>query len=276
LDPPTTRITIRPTRGWAALNLRELYAYRDLIVFFVWRDIKVRYRQTVLGVLWVVVQPLLTMLVLAMVFGRLAGVPSDGVPYPIFCFAGLVLWNFFTQAMTNAAASTLNNAQLLEKVYFPRLTLSFAAAFAGLLDFCISFFLLLLIMAAYRYPPRIELLLLAPLLFATLATAIGIGSGLAALSVRFRDVKYLIPFLTQIWLFATPVIYPISLISGRWQWLAAINPLVGLIEAFRWALLGTEDNPWVILAISIVSSVFLSYAGLLLFRRMERSFADVI
>ena len=274
--PTAPRITIAATRGWRALNLAELFAYRDLIFFFIWRDIKVRYRQTALGVLWVVIKPLLTMLMMAIVFGLLARVPSDGTSYPVFCFTGLVLWGYFSQAVTNASASVLNSVQLVEKVYFPRLAIPLAAALAGVLDFCIGFVLLLIMMAVYGYYPRPQAVLTIPLLFATLAVAVGIGSGFAALSVRFRDVNHLMSFLVQLWLFATPVIYPISLLPARWQLFAAINPLVGLIECFRWAMLGTQNDPWSVLLVSLVSAAFLVPAGLLLFRHLERNFADVI
>jgi lipopolysaccharide transport system permease protein len=273
---PPSRVTIRPTRGWVALNLRELYGYRDLIGFFVWRDIKVRYRQTLLGASWAVIQPLMTMIIMALVFGRLARLPSDGAPYPIFCFTGLVLWNFFAQAINNASASVINNAQLVEKVYFPRLAITLAASLAALLDFAITFALLILIMAAYGFYPGPESLLCVPLLLVAVALAIGIGSGLAALTVRFRDVRHLVPFLIQLWLFATPVIYPISLLPERWQPFAGINPVSGLVESFRWALLGTGPDPWPILSISLLSAAILALAGLAIFRRMERSFADVI
>jgi lipopolysaccharide transport system permease protein len=273
---PLPRVTIRPTRGWVALNLRELFAYRDLISFFVWRDVKVRYRQTLLGALWAVIQPLMTMIMMALVFGRLAGMPSDGAPYPVFRFTGLVLWSFFSQAITNASASVINNAQLVEKVYFPRLAITIAASLAALLDFAVSFALLILIMVAYGFYPRLESILCAPITLAALGLAIGIGSGFAALTVRFRDVRHLMPLLVQLWLFATPVIYPISLLPERWQPLAGINPLAGLVESFRWALLGTGRDPWPILSISLLSTAILVPAGLVIFRRMERSFADVI
>jgi lipopolysaccharide transport system permease protein len=273
---PLTRITIRPTQGWAALNLHELYAYRDLIAFLVWRDVKVRYRQTVLGALWAMIQPLMTMVIMAFVFGRLAGMPSDGVPYPVFCFAGLVLWNLFSQAVTSASASVVNSSQLVEKVYFPRLVITFAASLAPLLDFCINFALLIPIMIAYGCYPRVESIFCLPLVLGTLILAIGIGSGFAALTVRFRDFRHVLPFLVQLWLFATPVIYPLSLLPEKWRSFAGINPLAGLIECFRWALLGTESFPYQILSISFFSITISVLAGLVIFRRMERDFADVI
>ncbi len=244
---PPPRITIRPTQGWSAVSWRELFACRDLIAFLVWRDVKVRYRQTVLGALWAMIQPLMTMIIMAFVFGRLAGMPSDGVPYPIFCFAGLVLWSFFSQAVTSASASVVNNAQLVEKVYFPRLAITIAASLAALLDFCISFALLFPIMAVYGMYPRIYSILSVPIVLATLALAIGIGSGFAAMTVRFRDIRHLLPFLVQLWLFATPVIYPVSLLPEEWRPLAGINPMAGLVECFRWALLGTGPAPWPVL-----------------------------
>jgi lipopolysaccharide transport system permease protein len=258
------------------LDLRELFHCRDLIAFLVWRDIKVRYRQTLLGASWAVIQPLVTMLTMALVFGRLAGMPSDGAPYPVFCFTGLVLWSFFSQAVTNASASVVNNSQLVEKVYFPRLAITIAASLAALLDFALSFALLILIMAAYGSYPRLESFLCLPIVLAVFGLALGIGSGLAALTVSFRDVRQLVPFLVQLGLFATPVIYPISLLPERWQALAGINPLAGLVESFRWALLGTGRAPWAILAVSLLTTAILVPAGLMIFRQMERSFADVI
>jgi lipopolysaccharide transport system permease protein len=273
---PPPRITIRPTRGWAALNLHELYAYRDLIAFLVWRDVKVRYRQTVLGALWAMIQPLMTMIILAFVFGRLAGMPSDGIPYPVFCFAGLVLWNLFSQAVTSASASVVSNAQLVEKVYFPRLVIPFAASLAPLLDFCINFVLLIPIMIGYGCYPRLESIFCLPLVLGTLIVAIGIGSGFAAVTVRFRDFRHVLPLLVQLWLFATPVIYSLSLLPEKWRSFAGVNPLAGLIECFRWALLGTGTFPYQILSISFISIIMSVLAGLVIFRRMERDFADVI
>jgi lipopolysaccharide transport system permease protein len=275
-NPASARVKIGPTQGWHGLNIGELYAYRDLIGFFIWRDIKVRYRQTVLGALWVLLKPLMTMILMTVVFGKLAGMPSDGISYPVFCFAGLVLWGFFTQAVTNASASLLNDAQLVEKVYFPRLAIPIAAATAGVLDFWISFGLLLAIMVPFGYYPTLRIFLCLPLLFCTLLVAIGIGAGFAALSVRFRDFSHLMSFLVQLWLFATPVIYPISLLPKRWQLLAAVNPLVGLVESFRWSLFGGYNDPWLCLSISVLSAATLVPAGLYLFRRLERTFADVI
>jgi lipopolysaccharide transport system permease protein len=276
--PRTTqpRVTIAPTRGMPTVGVRELYAHRELIFFFVWRDIKVRYRQTILGVFWVVIQPILTMAVMAVVFGALARVPSDGTNYPVFCFAGLLLWSYFSQAVTSSSTSILNNAQLVEKVYFPRLIIALSAALSGVLDLCIRLLILFVIMAMYGYYPRAVALLSLPLLFTTIIIAIGIGSAFAALSVRFRDVTHLMPLLLQLWLFASPVIYPVSLLPARWQLIAAINPLVGIIETFRWCLLGTKTYPWPLLAVSLVSTMLLVTVGIFLFRTLERSFADEI
>lgn len=221
-------------------------------------------------------QPLLTMLMMTVIFGVLAKVPSDETSYPVFCLTGLLLWGYFSQAITNAASSVLNNVQLIEKVYFPRLAIPIAAALAGTPDFCIRFLILLIIMVIYGYYPRAEAFLAIPLFFATLIFAIGIGSGFAALSVRFRDITYLMPLLIQLWLFASPVIYPVSLLPTRWQPLVAINPLVGLIETLRWCLLGTNNNSWLLLLISIISATFFACIGLFLFRTLERNFADEI
>jgi lipopolysaccharide transport system permease protein len=270
------RVTIAPTRGLPTVGVQELYAHRELIFFFVWRDIKVRYRQTVLGIVWVVIQPILTMLIMAVVFGFLTRVPSDGTSYPVFSFAGLLLWSYFSQAVTNASTSVLSNAQLVEKIYFPRLAIPIAAALSLVPDLCIRFFILLGIMAIYGYYPQPTALLSLPLFFTTIIIAVGIGAGFAALSVRFRDVTHLMPLLVQLWLFATPVIYPVSLLPARWQLIAAINPLVGVIETFRWCLLGTNTHPWPLLAVSLVSASVLVTIGTFLFRTLERSFADEI
>ena len=278
-NPPqvaSDRVVIRPTYGWPSVNLRELYSYREIIVFLVWRDVKVRYRQTMLGALWVIIQPLLTMLMMAVVFGALVKIPSDGISYPVFCLTGLVLWGFFARAVTHASASVLDNAQLVEKVYFPRLAIPISAGLSGLVDFCISFVLLLIIMVATGYYPRPQAVLCLPILMVAVVFAAGVGSAFAGLSVRFRDVQHLMSYLVQLWFFATPVIYPVSLLPQRWQLFAAINPLFGLVDSFRWALLGSEHNPWSVLSVSFASAAFLAPAGLLVFRRLERTFADMI
>lgn len=276
VDAGAPEVVIRAKRSWQLPNLRELLAHADLITFFILRDVKVRYRQTLIGVAWVLLQPLLSMVLMTIVFGRLVGLPSDGVPYPLFCFAGLVLWNFLSQAVASASTSLVLNAQLIEKVYFPRLAIPFAAALAALVDLAVAFTLLLVVCLAFGYVPGPRALLCIPLVIAAAIFAAGLGSMLAALSVRYRDVNHAIPFLLQLWLFATPVIYPISLLPEGWRLVAALNPPAGLIETFRWALLGTEVDPLPMLAVSTVALVASVGFGLLVFGRMERSFADVI
>lgn len=267
---------IEATREWALPDLRELVASRDLLGFFILRDIKVRFRQTLLGTAWVVLQPLLTMATMSLVFGRMLGLSSDGVPYPLFCLTGLILWTYFTQAVSNASASIIGHTQLIEKVYFPRLIIPLAAALSGLLNLAISFGLLLVVMFVYGFLPGLTALLCLPLVAITTLLAIGVGSMFAALSVRFRDVNHIVPFIIQLWLFATPVIYASSVVPQQWKFYLALNPMTGITEMFRWSLLRTETNPIPLFAISCVGvSVFLPL-GLTLFRRLERSFADVI
>jgi lipopolysaccharide transport system permease protein len=273
-DLPVT--VIRRSRRWKFPDFKELLSNQDLLLFLVVRNIKVRYRQTLLGGAWAVVQPLATMVMLTFVFGRLIGVPSDGVPYWIFSLSGLVLWLFFSQTVSAVSASLVTNSQLIEKAYFPRLALPTAATLAGLIDLSISFAMLVLVLAVAG-PGLSPTILLCPLIALLAALAVlGIGSALAALTVRFRDVTYVIPFAMQLWLFATPVVYPLSIVPEKWRFALALNPATGLVEAFRWAALGTATNPWPYFAISSASGLILLLGALLLFRHMEHSFADVI
>lgn len=276
VDADALEVVIRAKGAWRLPSLRELWAHGDLITFFILRDVKVRYRQTLIGVAWVVLQPMLSMVLITIVFGRLVGLPSDGVPYPLFCFAGLVLWNFLTHAVASASTSVVTNAQLIEKVYFPRLAIPVAAALAALLDFAVAFSLLLVVCLVFGYVPGPRALICLPLAAAATVFAAGVGSMLAALSVRYRDINHTVPFFLQLWLFATPVIYPSSLLPEGWRLVAALNPPAGLIETFRWALLGTNVDPMPMLAVSGVALVASVGIGLLVFGRMERSFADVI
>lgn len=267
---------IRSSRRWEFPDFRELLSNQDLLLFLVARNIKVRYRQTLLGGGWAIVQPLATMTMMTIVFGRLIGVPSEGLPYWIFSLTGLILWLFFSQGVSGVSSSLVMNAQLIEKAYFPRLALPAAATLAGLADFAISFAMLVIVLA-FAGPGLSPRLLLCPLIAAIAAlTVLGIGGALAALTVRFRDVTYLIPFAMQLWLFATPVVYPLSIVPEKWRFLLALNPATGLVEAFRWAALGTQIDPLPYFAVSCASGGVLLLAGLLLFRRMEHSFADVI
>jgi lipopolysaccharide transport system permease protein len=267
---------IRPSSGWRALNLRELWAYRELLYFLVWRDIKVRYKQTALGASWAVIQPFFTMVVFSLFFGRLAGVPSDGLPYPIFSFAALVPWTFFASGLTLSANSLVGSQQLIKKVYFPRLAIPVATVLSGLVDFAIAFMVLLAMMWFYGIIPGVAILWTAPLLLLALVTCLGVGFWLSALNVQYRDVRHAIPFLTQLWLFATPIAYPSSLLDEPWRTLYALNPMVGVVEGFRWALLGADTAPGPMILVSSAAAIAILAGGALYFRRLERTFADVV
>lgn len=273
-EGPVTRIA--PSRGWAALHLRELWEHRELLYFLTWRDVKVRYKQTLLGAGWAILQPLIAMLIFSFVFGRLAKMPSDGIPYPIFTFSALVLWLFFASATSRASDSLVGNAPLVKKVYFPRMAVPLARVLACFADFIPSFAMLLLMMAYYKFIPSWHIVWVP--LFVALATASAIGTGfwLAALNVRFRDIGYVTPFLVQIWFFSTPVIYPSSLLPARWRFLYGLNPMAGSIEGFRWALLGTGGTSIKLIALSCIVALFLLTTGAVYFRRTERHFADII
>jgi lipopolysaccharide transport system permease protein len=270
------KIRIEPSRGWISLGLRELWAYRELLLFFVWRDVKVRYKQTVLGVLWAVIQPFFTMVIFSLFFGRLAQVPSDGVPYPIFSYAALVPWTFFANALTQASNSLVAGANMLKKIYFPRLTMPVATVLAGVVDFVLAFAVLLAMMFYYGLVPTANVLWLPLFLLLALVTSLGVGLWLSAMNVQFRDVRYIVPFLTQAWLFATPIAYPSSLLPEFWRPFYGLNPMVGVVEGFRWALLGTETAPGPMIGVSALVAVTLFVSGVFYFRRMEKTFADVV
>ena len=273
-SPPAIRI--RPLRGWAHINFRELWEYRDLLKLLTWRDIKVRYKQTALGAGWAILQPLLTMLVFSLFFGRLAKVPSDGLPYPIFSFAALVPWHFFSGSLSQSSSSLVGNANLIKKVYFPRLVIPTACSLSALVDMAIAFFVLLLFMAAYGIAPTWNVFWLPALVLLSLVTSLGAGLWLSTLSVRYRDVRYVLPFILQFWLFATPIAYPSSLLEQPWRSVYALNPMVGVVEGFRWALLGTDTAPGMMLGVSAVAAGLLLISGVMVFRRMEATFADVV
>jgi lipopolysaccharide transport system permease protein len=269
-------VIIRPSRGWARLGLREVWKYRELLYFLIWRDIKIRYKQTLLGAAWAIIQPLFTMIVFSLFFGRLAGIPSDGVPYPIFSYTALVPWSFFATSLSLSANSLVGSAHLITKVYFPRLIVPIATVFAGLIDFCLAFAVLIVMMLGYGIVPTTNVVWLPGLLLLALTTALGAGLWLSALNVQFRDVKYVVPFLTQFWLFATPIAYPSSLLAPGWRMVYGLNPMVGVVEGFRWALLATGPAPTATIGVSALVAVGLLLSGALYFRRMERVFADVV
>ena len=269
-------VVIRPSRGWVPLKLRELWEYRELLYFLTWRDIKVRYKQTALGVAWAIIQPFFTMVVFSIFFGRLARIPSDGVPYPIFSFTALVPWSLFAHGLTQSSNSLVSNQQLITKVYFPRLVIPMSAVVSGLVDFGLALLVLFGIMTYYGMTPTVNVLWIPLLLLLALITSLGVGLWLSALNVQYRDVRYVVPFLTQFWLFATPIAYPSSLLSEPWRTLYGLNPMVGVVEGFRWALLGTPTAPQPTILISSLAACALLVGGAFYFRRMERNFADVV
>lgn len=269
---------IEPGRSSRGINLAEIWAYRELLYFLTWRDVKVRYKQTLLGVLWVLIQPLCTMLIFAVFFGHFAGLDAHtgGIPYPIFAFAGLLPWTFFGNAITNSGNSLVNNAHLISKVYFPRMIIPAAAVAAGLVDFALSFVIMLALMLYYDVTPTWGLLLLPVLVLITAVLAFAIGTGLAALNVKYRDIRHTLPFLVQIWMFLSPVIYPTTLVPARWHVLLALNPMTGIIESFRAILFGRPVADWRVLAVSAAVALVLLGSSIFIFRRLEKDFADVI
>lgn len=273
---PMPVIQIRPSRGWVSLKLDELWEYRELLYFLVWRDIKVRYKQTVLGIAWAIIQPFFTMIVFSLFFGRLAKVPSDGIPYAIFSFAALVPWTFFANGLSMASNSLVDSANLIKKVYFPRLAIPLATVLSGVVDFVLAFAMLLGMMFYFGIVPTFNVIWLPLLLVLALITSLGVSLWLSAMNVQFRDVRYTIPFLTQLWLFATPIAYPSSLLSEPWRTLYGINPMVGVVEGFRWALLGTNTAPGPIIIVSSLAALSVLISGAFYFRRMEKTFADVV
>lgn len=271
---PTLRI--RPTKGWVALNIRELWQYRDLLWILVERDIKVIYKQTALGMTWVALQPLIAAIILAVIFGRVAKLPSDGVPYLLFVFCGLTAWNYFSHATQRSSNSLVRDAQLVSKVYFPRMLIPLSHTFAALVDFAVMLVMLFVFMAVYRVPLTLRLLAVPGFLFLTATTATAVALWFSALSVRYRDCNYALPFFLQIWMYASPVVYPTSMVSPRWQTLFALNPIVSCIEGFRWAVLGRSALNPTILCLSVTVSLLALVSGAFFFRRVERTFADII
>lgn len=278
LPHPTNAVPtliIEPRKRLFQLDLHTLWEYRELLYFLVWRDVKVRYKQATIGAAWAVLQPLGTMLVFVVVFSYFAKMPSDGVPYPVFAFTALLPWTYFATAVSQAGGSLISEAQLLKKIYFPRLIVPIAAAVVPMIDFAVSFVILLGLMLWYGITPSLAVLMLPVFLALSVMTALAVGLVLSALNVQYRDVKYTIPFLVQFWMFASPVIYPVSLVPEPWRWFYGLNPMVGVIEGFRWVLLGTPSPDFVVMGITALVVAGLLFGGMVFFRNMERRFADV-
>lgn len=267
---------IEASRGFVPLKIKELWEYRELLYFLIWRDIKVRYKQTALGVAWAIIQPLMTMVVFSVFFGKLGKLSSDGIPYPIFSFAALVPWTFFSNGLTQATGSLVASSNLIKKVYFPRLIIPVATVLSGIVDFLLAFAILLVMMWFYGITPTINILWLPVFLLMTIIASLAVTLWLAALNVEYRDVKFVVPFLAQIWLFATPIAYSSTLLSEPWRTLYGLNPMVGVVEGFRWALLGTDTEPGAMAIVSSVAAFLLLLSGAFYFRRMEKTFADLI
>lgn len=271
-----TMIVIEPPQGWLSLRLNDLWFYRELLFFFVWRDLKVRYKQTILGVTWAVLQPFLTMVIFSVIFGGLAKFPSDGIPYPVFSFTALLPWGLFSRALSDASMSLVNNQQMVSKIYFPRIFLPTAVILSGLVDFGISFVMLIGLMFFYGITPTWTIIALPLFLLLAIMTAMAVGIWLAALNVRYRDVKYMTPFLVQVWLYTTPVAYSSSLFPEKWRLLLGLNPMAGVIDGFRWALLGQQTQISHLVYVSTIMVLLLFVSGLVYFQRTEQTFADVI
>jgi len=271
---PTFRIA--PSKGWVPLKLRELWEYRELLYFLIWRDVKVRYKQTALGASWAIIQPFFTMLVFSIFFGSLGKMPSDGIPYPIFAFTALVPWGFFANGLSQSSNSLVGSSHLITKVYFPRLIVPLGSVFSGIVDFLVAFAVLLAMMLYYGLLPSINVLWLPLFVLLALVTSLGVGLWLSALNVEYRDVRYIVPFITQFWLFATPIAYPSSLLHQPWRTIYGLNPMVGVVEGFRWALLRSNTAPGPIIAVSASAAVVILISGAFYFRRMEKTFADIV
>lgn len=269
-------IILKPTKGWGSINLGELWQYRELIYFLTWRDLKVRYKQTVLGAFWAILQPFLSMVVFSIFFGRLLGIPSGDVPYPVFSYTALLPWGLFSKAMSDAGRSLVTNRAMITKVYFPRLTIPLASVLAGLVDFAIAFVVLLGMMWYYDLKITPNIWALPFFLLLALVTSLGVGLWLSAMNVFYRDIGYIIPFLTQLWFYLSPIVYSTNTVPEKWQPIYALNPMVGVIDGFRWALLGQEPAPGPLLAISTAVAIIMLVSGIYYFRRVERAFADVV
>jgi lipopolysaccharide transport system permease protein len=269
-------IYLRPSKGWLSIDIKELWRYRELIFFLTWRDIKVRYKQAVLGVAWAILQPLLTMLIFTVIFGILLETPSQDLPYPLFTLSALLPWQLFASALQRSSISLVGNANLITKIYFPRLAIPISSVFAALVDFAVSFLVLLGVMIYYQYWPGLNILWLPIIVLLALLTALSVGLWLSALNVQYRDIQQMVPFIIQVWMYASPIVYPIETIpAGVWRWLYGLNPMVGVIQGFRWALLGGEQ-PDITMLISVGVVFLILVSGLFYFRRMEKTFADIV
>jgi len=273
--PPVSVTVIRPSRGWVPINFHELWHYRELLYFLTWRDLKVRYKQTVLGALWAIIQPVFTMVVFSLFFGRLAKVPSDGIPYPLFALSGLIPWQLFAYALTQSSNSVVANKNLVSKVYFRRLIVALAAVLSGLVDFGIAFGVLLVMFIFYGFVPNPALVMIPLAIILTIFSALAVGLWLSALNVRYRDVQYTIPFLTQLWMFATPIAYPASLIPAQFRVVYGLNPMAGVVECFRWGLFGQRAASFALIGLSSFVVLLAFLGGLAYFRRVEKTFADL-
>jgi lipopolysaccharide transport system permease protein len=269
-------LRIEPSSGWGPLNLKDMWTFRELFYFLTWRDIKLRYKQTELGIAWAILQPLLTMVIFSLFFGRLAKIPSDGIPYPVFAFTALVPWIFFANGLTQASNSLVGNSNLITKVYFPRIMIPISSVLSGAFDFALAFAVLLGMLAYYRMPVTSAICFLPLFLLLALVTALGTGLWFSALNVRYRDVRFVMPFLVQIWMFATPIAYPSSLIPGNWRILYGLNPMVGVIEGFRCMLPGIPTQPSLMIAVSSLVALAVLIGGVFYFKRVEKTFADVV
>jgi len=276
IDTSKNVLIIRPPKKWSSINFRELLEYRGLLYFLTWRNIIIKYKQTLLGIAWAVLQPLFMMIIFTIFFGNMAQVPSEGVPYPIFSYAGVLLWTYFSQAVTMSANSVISQTNLVTKIYFPRLLMPIAATASGILDYFIALFILVVMMIIYHVSPGPVMLLLPFLLFWSCVSATGVGMWLSALNVKYRDIRHIIPFLIQLWLFATPVIYPNTLLPEKYRWVISLNPIAGIIEAHRACILGHKPIDWLSLGISIGMSSLIFVTGLFYFKKMEKTFADII
>jgi len=275
-NQPVNYLRIEPSRGWVSLKLKELWQYHELLYFLTWRDVKVRYKQTVIGAAWAIIQPFFTMVVFSLFFGKLAKMPSDGIPYPIFSYAALVPWMFFANGLSQSSNSLVGGANLITKIYFPRLVMPISGVVSGVVDFVLAFIVLLGMMLFYQILPSANIIWLPFFLLLAFVTSLGVGLWLSAMNVQFRDVRYVVPFLTQFWLFATPIAYPSSLLSEPWRTIYGLNPMVGVVEGFRWALLRTNTAPGPIIIVSTLASLAILVSGAYYFRRMEKTFADVV